>query len=95
MDNTFGNQLFLNSNFNLEHLNRFNSSSTLQINKTISISLKKKNKTNLPQNQRAMTFCWDCKKFPITFICKYCRMDLENAYYSQNNNFIFRKFSKK
>ena len=48
------------------------------------------NKTSLPQNQRAMTYCWDCKKFPInlfcrdccSFICKNCRMDIENTHYS-------------
>ena len=90
MDNTFDNQLLLNSNFNLEHLNKLNSSNTLQINKTIATNIQNKTKTNLPQNQRAMTFCWDCKKFPINifcrdcgaFVCKYCRMDLENAHYS-------------
>lgn len=48
------------------------------------------NKTSLPQNQRAMTYCWDCKKFPInlfcrdccSFICKNCRMDINNSHYS-------------
>jgi len=90
MDNMFDNQLLLNSNFNLEHLNKLNSSNVLQINKTLANSIKAKNKSNLPQNQRAMAFCWDCKKFPINifcrdcgaFICKYCRMDFENAHYS-------------
>ena len=50
----------------------------------------KNNKSSLPQNQRAMTYCWDCKKFPInlfcrdccSFICKNCRMDIENTHYS-------------
>ena len=86
MDNMFDNQLLLNSNFNFEHLNKLNSNNTLQINRTLS----SKSKSNLPKNQRAMTFCWDCKKFPINifcrdcgaFICKYCRMDFENAHYS-------------
>jgi hypothetical protein len=86
MDNMFDNQLLLNSNFNFEHLNKLNSNNTLQINRTLS----NKSKSNLPKNQRAMTFCWDCKKFPINifcrdcgaFICKYCRMDFENAHYS-------------
>ena len=86
MDNMFDNQLLLNSNFNFEHLNKLNSNNTLQINRTLS----SKSKSNFPKNQRAMTFCWDCKKFPINifcrdcgaFICKYCRMDFENAHYS-------------
>ena len=48
------------------------------------------NKTSLPQNQRAMSYCWDCKKFQInlfcrdccSFICKNCRMDINNLHYS-------------
>ena len=48
------------------------------------------NKNYLTQNKRAMTYCWDCKKYPINlfcrdccaFICKYCRMDLDNSHYS-------------
>ena len=90
MDNTFDNQLLLNSDFNFEHLNKFNSNNALLSSKSISKSLINKNKGNLPQNQRAMTFCWDCKKFPINifcrdcgaFVCKYCRMDSENVHYS-------------
>ena len=86
MDNMFDNQLLLNSNFNFDNLNKLNSNNTLQINRTLS----SKSKSNLPKNQRAMTFCWDCKKFPINifcrdcgaFICKYCRMHFENAHYS-------------
>ena len=88
MDNMFDNQLLLNSNFNFEQLNKLNSSS----NKAQSLINSSNNgsKSVLTQNQRAMTFCWDCKKFPINifcrdcgaFICKYCRMDLENAHYS-------------
>ena len=90
MDNMFDNQLLLNSNFNFEQLNKLNSSNQAQSNKTLINSPKNSSKSVLPQNQRAMTFCWDCKKFPINifcrdcgaFICKYCRMDLENAHYS-------------
>ena len=90
MDNMFDNQLLLNSNFNFDNLNKLNSNNQNQSNKTNIISPKNNSKSNLPQNQRAMTFCWDCKKFPINifcrdcgaFICKYCRMDLENAHYS-------------
>ena len=90
MDNMFDNQLLLNSNFNFDNLNKLNSNNQNQSNKANIISPKNISKSNLPQNQRAMTFCWDCKKFPINifcrdcgaFICKYCRMDLENAHYS-------------
>ena len=90
MDNMFDNQLLLNSNFNFDNLNKLNSNNQNQSNKANIISPKNNSKSNLPQNQRAMTFCWDCKKFPINifcrdcgaFICKYCRMDLENAHYS-------------
>ena len=90
MDNMFDNQLLLNSNFNFDNLNKLNSNNQNQSNKQNIISPKNNSKSNLPQNQRAMTFCWDCKKFPINifcrdcgaFICKYCRMDLENAHYS-------------
>ena len=90
MDNMFDNQLLLNSNFNFDNLNKLNSNNQNQSNKQNITSPKKNSKSNLPQNQRAMTFCWDCKKFPINifcrdcgaFICKYCRMDLENAHYS-------------
>ena len=90
MDNMFDNQLLLNSNFNFDNLNKLNSNNQNQSNKANIISQKNNSKSNLPQNQRAMTFCWDCKKFPINifcrdcgaFICKYCRMDLENAHYS-------------
>ena len=90
MDNTFDYQLLQNSNYNLERLNKINSNNDFQISKNIANTVQNQNKTNLPQNQRSMTFCWDCKKFPINifcrdccaFICKYCRMDLENAHYS-------------
>ena len=91
MDNMFDNQLLLNSNFNFEQLNKLNSSSNkIQSNKSLINSPNNSSKSVLTQNQRAMTFCWDCKKFPINifcrdcgaFICKYCRMDLENAHYS-------------
>ena len=91
MDNMFDNQLLLNSNFNFEQLNKLNSSSNkIQSNKSLNNSPNNSSKSVLTQNQRAMTFCWDCKKFPINifcrdcgaFICKYCRMDLENAHYS-------------
>ena len=90
MDNMFDNQLLLNSNFNFDNLNKLNSNNQNQSNKANIISPKNNSKSNFPQNQRAMTFCWDCKKFPINifcrdcgaFICKYCRMDLENAHYS-------------
>ena len=90
MDNMFDNQLLLNSNFNFDNLNKLNSNNQNQSNKANIIFPKNNSKSNLPQNQRAMTFCWDCKKFPINifcrdcgaFICKYCRMDLENAHYS-------------
>ena len=90
MDNTFDYQLLQNSNYNLERLNKINSNNDFQISKNIANTIQNQNKTNLPQNQRSMTFCRDCKKFPINifcrdccaFICKYCRMDLENAHYS-------------
>ena len=90
MDNTFDYQLLQNSNYNLERLNKINSNNDFQISKNIANTVQNQNKTNVPQNQRSMTFCWDCKKFPINifcrdccaFICKYCRMDLENAHYS-------------
>ena len=90
MDNTFDYQLLQNSNYNLERLNKINSNNDFQISKNIANTVQNQNKTYLPQNQRSMTFCWDCKKFPINifcrdccaFICKYCRMDLENAHYS-------------
>ena len=90
MDNTFDYQLLQNSNYNLELLNKISSNNDFQISKNIANTVQNQNKTNLPQNQRSMTFCWDCKKFPINifcrdccaFICKYCRMDLENAHYS-------------
>ena len=90
MDNMFDNQLLLNSNFNFEQLNKMNSNNILQTNKSIASNAQTKTKKNQPQNQRSITFCWDCKKFPINifcrecgaFICKYCRMDLENAHYS-------------
>ena len=90
MDNTFDYQLLLNSNYNLERLNKINLNNDNQIDKNIENPIQNKNKNNLTQNQRSMTFCWDCKKFPINifcrdccaFICKYCRMDLENAHYS-------------
>ena len=91
MDNMFDNQLLLNSNFNFEQLNKLNSSNNkIQSNKSLINSPNNSSKSVLTQNQRAMTFCWDCKKFPINifcrdcgaFICKYCRMDLENAHYS-------------
>ena len=90
MDNMFDNQLLLNSDFNFEQLNKMNSKNTLQKNKANANEAKTKAKSNSQQNQRAITFCWDCKKFPINifcrdcgaFVCKYCRMDLENAHYS-------------
>ena len=86
MDNNIDNQFLLNSDFNFGRLNKFNSSNKIGTSKSLEIP----NKSNLPQDQRAMTFCWDCKKFPINifcrdcgaFICKYCRMDFENAHYS-------------
>ena len=51
---------------------------------------KEKSNSSLPQNKRAMSLCWDCKKFPINifcrdccaFICKYCRMNIDNSHYS-------------
>ena len=68
-------------NSNLNDNNKFDNNYKLN---------SKDNKTSLPQNQRAMTYCWDCKKFPInlfcrdccSFICKNCRMDIENSHYS-------------
>ena len=89
MDSNLDNQYILNSKLSINELTNNNNNNILDDN----ISTKNGNNQNkniLPQNKRANTFCWDCKKFPINmfcrdccaFICKYCRMDIDNPHYS-------------
>ena len=89
MDSNLDNQFIINSKLSINEItNNYNNN---VLNDDISTKNgNNKNKQILTQNQRANSYCWDCKKFPINmfcrdccaFICKYCRMDIENAHYS-------------
>ena len=89
MDSNLDNQFILNSKLSINEITNNNNNNILNDD----ISTKdgnKKYKHVLAQNQRANSYCWDCHKFLINmfcrdccaFICKYCRMDIENAHYS-------------
>ena len=89
MDSNLENQLILNSNLNINEITNNKNNTVLDDNSDLKNN-NVNNKNILPQNKRAMSYCWDCKKFPINifcrdccaFICKYCRMDLDNSHYS-------------
>ena len=89
MDSNLDNQLLLNSKLNINELTNNNNNQILDDNISTNKDITP-NKNTLPQNKRAMSFCWDCKKFPINmfcrdccaFICKYCRMEMDNTHYS-------------
>ena len=89
MDSNLENQLILNSNLNINEITNNKNNTVLDDNSVLKNN-HVNNKNILPQDKRAMSFCWDCKKFQINmfcrdccaFICKYCRMDLDNSHYS-------------
>jgi hypothetical protein len=88
MDSYLENQMILESKLSLNDITNNKNNTVLDDNSDSKNNALDKN--IIPQNKRAMSFCWDCKKFPINmfcrdccaFICKYCRMDLDNAHYS-------------
>ena len=89
MDSYLENQIILESKLSINEITNNKNNTVLDDN----TSSKNNNSTNLnsmPQNKRALSFCWGCQKFPINmfcrdcccFICKYCRMNLDNSHYS-------------
>ena len=89
MDSPLENQLKLESNLSINEITN-NKNNTVLDDNSDSKNNSSNNKNSIAQNKRALSFCWACQKFPINmfcrdccaFICKYCRMNLDNSHYS-------------